>query len=609
MNDGGENVEHGAPRRPAVGLRAPVTRPELSVVVPSFNQAETIQDNLREIARRLEAQGLDFEMVVVSDGSSDDTHAEAAALDDERVRALRYDRNMGKGYALRTGSAAATGEWIAWVDSDLDLDPGRIEAFLATAKDGRLDVVVGSKRHPESEVTYPTRRRVYSWLYQQLVRAMFSLDVRDTQVGMKLFRREVLDEVLPVVLVKRYAFDLEILAVARSFGFERIAEAPIRLEYQFTASGVNPRAIAQALWDTAAVFYRLRLLRFYERRRVLAHRVAAHRPDPLPGLTVVLVPVHIDAGTQAAVDRLRAATPEGTRVLVAAPAEPGDPLPPLPGAEVVPSGGGSRSERIGRIVHLVTTEVAAFVDQDARPSDAWAQAALSLMGDAHVGAVVGPTVARLEGPLLDDAAGILSESRLGVGGARIRHHVGQLREVGDFPASNLFVRVEALQRAVDEGHPLDDDLCGVLRARAGPGGPLQPGRGHVEPPAAPVPPLPRDAPPPRPRPRPAGAHRLAPAPPPPGADGAGDRRRRRTAGAGRRRAPAPRLDRRGARLRRRHRAVRRGGAGAAPAAQAGRPDRARGRHVAPGVRRRHRPRGRRGLRPQGAFGWMTARGA
>ena len=98
-------------------------------------------------------------------------------------------------------------------------------------------MVVGSKRHPDSDVAYPTRRRVYSWLYQMLVRILFSLDIRDTQVGMKLFRREVLDDVLPVVLVKRYAFDLEVLAVSRHFGHGRIAESPITLEYQFTGSG------------------------------------------------------------------------------------------------------------------------------------------------------------------------------------------------------------------------------------------------------------------------------------------------------------------------------------------------------------------------------------
>ena len=173
---------------------------------------------------------------------------------------MAYERNLGKGYALRTGSAVARGKYVAWVDSDMDLDPAGLWDFLELARKRDLDAVVGSKRHPDSVVSYPTRRRLYSWLYQQLVRALFRLDVRDTQVGMKLFRREVLEEVMPVVLVKRYAFDLEILAVARSFGFVRIAEAPIRLDYKFGASGVNWRAIAQALWDTAAIFYRLRLL-------------------------------------------------------------------------------------------------------------------------------------------------------------------------------------------------------------------------------------------------------------------------------------------------------------------------------------------------------------
>jgi hypothetical protein len=284
---------------------------------------------------------------------------------------------------------------------------------------------------------------------------------------MKLFRREVLDEVLPVVLVKRYAFDLEILAVARSFGFERIAEAPIRLDYRFNGSGVHWRAIVQALWDTAAVFYRLRMLRFYERRRLLARRVAAHRPDTLPGLTVVLVPTELGEATRRAVGRMAAATPAGTRVLVASPLPPDSPATGISGAEVVHAGPGPRADRIARVVGRVTSDVVAFVDEDARPSDGWAWSALALMGDATVGAVVGPTVARLDGTADRDAAGVLSESRLGVGGARVRTHVGQLREVGEFPASNIFVRTSALQRAAREGHPLDDDFCSVLRRRHG----------------------------------------------------------------------------------------------------------------------------------------------
>jgi len=440
--------------------------PEISVVLPAFNQERTIADNLREILRRLDATGLDFEMLLVSDGSLDATHAEASTLDDPRVRVLQYDRNLGKGYALRTGSAAARGEWVAWLDSDLDLDPTRLVDFLALARDERLDVVVGSKRHPDSAVDYPTHRRVYSWLYQQLVRALFSLNVRDTQVGMKLFRREVLEEVLPVVLVKRYAFDLEMLAVAKSFGFDRIAEAPIRLEYQFEGSGVNWRAIAQALWDTGAIFYRLRLLRFYSRSRVLARRVARHRRATPPALTVILAPDAPVAGIEGAVERMRAASPAGTQALVAWPGAT-ESAPQVVGARTLVTGPGPRHVRIAAAMEHVTTEAVALVEHASQPSDRWAGGALGLLADPDVGAVVGPVVSRLGGPSTHDAAGILAESRIGVGGTRIRHHVGHLREVAEFPARNIFLRADALRRALDEGHAIDDRLCSVLNGRHG----------------------------------------------------------------------------------------------------------------------------------------------
>ncbi len=107
-----------------------------------------------------------------------------------------------------------------------------------------LDFVIGSKRHPDSLVHYPPSRRVGSWLYQQFVRLLFSLDVRDTQVGLKVFRREVAEEVLPLLLVKQFAFDLEFLAVARALGYRRIREQPVTLEYRFTGSGVRSRGRA-----------------------------------------------------------------------------------------------------------------------------------------------------------------------------------------------------------------------------------------------------------------------------------------------------------------------------------------------------------------------------
>jgi glycosyltransferase involved in cell wall biosynthesis len=244
----------------------------LSVVLPSYLQATRIADNVRTALAALDQYGEGLEVIVVVDGNQDGTAAALASVDDPRLRVISYPDNMGKGYALKTGSLAARGAWIAWLDSDLDLDPAWLPGLLDQAERTHRDVVVGSKRHPDSIVDYPARRRLYSALYQGLVRVLFGLRVRDTQVGLKVFRRDVLEAVLPVTLVKRFAFDIEILAVAHRFGYRNIAEGPIRLVYRFTGSRMEWSAIARALVDTAAVFYRLQIIRYYDRRRTELER-------------------------------------------------------------------------------------------------------------------------------------------------------------------------------------------------------------------------------------------------------------------------------------------------------------------------------------------------
>jgi hypothetical protein len=134
------------------------------------------------------------------------------------------------------------------------------------------DAVIGSKRHPDSEVDYPRIRRIYSWGFQMLVRALFHLEVRDTQVGAKLFRREMVDTVLPLLLIKRYAFDLEVLAVGALFGFDRVRELPVRLDYRFTGSGIDSPEVRRMLVDTLAIAYRIHLRRWYVHRFAAAQR-------------------------------------------------------------------------------------------------------------------------------------------------------------------------------------------------------------------------------------------------------------------------------------------------------------------------------------------------
>jgi glycosyltransferase involved in cell wall biosynthesis len=174
--------------------------------------------------------------------------------------------NIGKGFALSLGVDQSVGSLVTFIDADMELDPANISGFIEQMQKTNCDAVIGSKRHPMSQVSYPKFRRIQSWVYQQVVRILFNLNVRDTQTGLKLFRREVLAEALPLLAIKRFAFDLELLVVASQLGYRNICEAPIRLDYKFESS-VNFGSAWRVLWDTAAIFYRLRILRYYQRKR------------------------------------------------------------------------------------------------------------------------------------------------------------------------------------------------------------------------------------------------------------------------------------------------------------------------------------------------------
>lgn len=243
-------------------LRGAPDRPELSVVMPSHNGGSGLLAGVRSVLATLEGLGRSHEVIVVSDGSTDGCDRLAANAKGP-VGVVHYARRQGKGVALRVGMTKARGRYVAFIDSDGDLNAAELRNFLSLMDLYDPDLVMGSKRHPLSRVDYPTSRRLMSWLYQRLVRVLFGLNVRDTQTGMKLIRRDVLDAVLPRMLEKRFAFDLEFLVVAKKVGYKRFFEAPVELNYQFSST-VDPRAVLRILTDTAAIFYRRYILRTYD---------------------------------------------------------------------------------------------------------------------------------------------------------------------------------------------------------------------------------------------------------------------------------------------------------------------------------------------------------
>ena len=238
----------------------------LSVIVPAYRQAGTIANDLAQIAKVLDQTRFDYEVICVVDGRVDKTFEQAKSVKLSKVKVVGYQVNKGKGYAVRYGMARAKGDPIAFIDAGMEIDPNGISMLLEHMEWYRADIIVGSKRHPASQVDYPFKRRVISRLYQLFVAVFTGLNVRDTQAGLKVFKREVLETVLPRLLVKRYAFDLEILAVSRRLGFKRIFEAPVKISYNFEdlTHASTFQAMKKAFIDTLAIIYRLRLLRYYD---------------------------------------------------------------------------------------------------------------------------------------------------------------------------------------------------------------------------------------------------------------------------------------------------------------------------------------------------------
>jgi glycosyltransferase involved in cell wall biosynthesis len=204
----------------------------------------------------LEETGISFEVVTVSDGSTDGSEASLQGLDPDVVVQVVLP-HAGKGNAVRAGLARGRGRYLGFIDGDGDVPPELLADFVALVAARHPDVILGSKRHPDSDVVYPVARRLYSWGYQQLVRVLFHLDVRDTQAGIKLVRREVLVEVLPRMVEQGYAFDLEMLVIARQLGYRDLLEAPVRIGRRFTSS-VSRRVVIEMLRDTFSIWRRLR---------------------------------------------------------------------------------------------------------------------------------------------------------------------------------------------------------------------------------------------------------------------------------------------------------------------------------------------------------------
>lgn len=239
----------------------------ISVVIPAFNEADLVTRCLRETVVALEELGCRYEVILVDDGSDDETLEIARATADAmaRVRVIGHEVNLGKGSALMRGALAALGDLVLFVDADLEVHPRQLEILYDALIREEADVVIGSKLHRDSRVEVPRGRRLLTIGYYLLVRTLFRLPVHDTQTGLKLFRRKVLLRVMPRLLVKRFATDLEVLVNVNRLGY-KIVEAPVVVTRSRPFPRLGAGDVRDVAIDTAAIWYRTYILHYYDRR-------------------------------------------------------------------------------------------------------------------------------------------------------------------------------------------------------------------------------------------------------------------------------------------------------------------------------------------------------
>jgi glycosyltransferase involved in cell wall biosynthesis len=203
--------------------------PQLSIVIPAYNESARIEATLERVMQCVEQQGWDAEVLVVDDGSKDNTVEIISLwmLRYPRLHLIQNEGNRGKGYSVRNGLLQAAGDVVMFTDADLSAPMEEAERLLAAIADG-ADVAIGSRWMDKTRQTIhqPLYRRFFGRCFNWVTRMVMGLPFKDTQCGFKAFKRPAAQVIFRLQRIERWGFDPEILFIARKLGYT-IREVPV----------------------------------------------------------------------------------------------------------------------------------------------------------------------------------------------------------------------------------------------------------------------------------------------------------------------------------------------------------------------------------------------
>src|SRR5579875_208819 len=244
---------------------------KFSVIMPIYNGGLAAGEKVLAAVKKWESLTDDFEIIVVDDGSTDSTHKALSAIRDERVNFVSYAPNKGKGAAILHGFKYVRGNIVIFADGDLEALPIYFKDYIQTLDEA--DIVVASKRARGAQVYAGSKRKFLSAVFNTFVKILLPISVSDTQAGFKVFRRSALDRILPLISVKRYAFDVELLAMAKLLNL-KVAELPAKVSL---GSDFDAQEILRMLLDLLGIAYRYRIRCWYQ-KSIVASNEEAYAP-------------------------------------------------------------------------------------------------------------------------------------------------------------------------------------------------------------------------------------------------------------------------------------------------------------------------------------------
>jgi len=218
---------------------------KLTIVIPAFNEAKKIEATVNEVTEYLSGKGYSYELIIVDDGSEDDTldiiKRYKSINSNGNIKILENVSNKGKGYAVRNGIMQATGDYILFMDADNSTRIFEIERVLPSFKEG-FDIVIGSRRLKNVPgnivISQPSYRHVLGEIYIYISRLFFKISVRDYNCGFKIFKNNVAKKIFSKQMMDDWSFDLETLFLVEKYCF-KIKEVPVNWKH-YKGSKVRP---------------------------------------------------------------------------------------------------------------------------------------------------------------------------------------------------------------------------------------------------------------------------------------------------------------------------------------------------------------------------------